>query len=131
MIRRTAKRATPARSRRPRLHADQQERAQGRDGRDDRQDHHRQHGPPLVLELGGPRRAPSSIKRSPSTPTSTLPATPKSLILDGAIKPVKGTPFDFTTPKPIGKDFKAAGGKPVGFDANWIVNGDPHKMREG
>jgi len=48
----------------------------------------------------------------------------------GVLKPVKGTPFDFTTAKPIGKDIKAVGGKPVGYDHNWVVNGDPHKMRE-
>jgi aldose 1-epimerase len=55
------------------------------------------------------------------------PGTP--MVPDGTIKPVKGTPFDFTTAKPIGKDLKAAGGNPVGFDHNWVVNGDPHAMR--
>ena len=58
------------------------------------------------------------------------PGDPESLILNGAVKPVKGTPFDFTTPKAMGKDLKAAGGKPVGYDVNYIVNGEPHKMRE-
>jgi aldose 1-epimerase len=48
---------------------------------------------------------------------------------DGKVKPVKGTPFDFTAPKLIGKDLKEAGGKPVGFDANWVVKGDPHTLR--
>jgi len=48
---------------------------------------------------------------------------------DGKVKPVKGTPFDFTAPKIIGKDLKEAGGKPVGFDANWVVKGDPHTLR--
>ena len=47
----------------------------------------------------------------------------------GEVKPVKGTPFDFTIAKPIGKDVKAAGGKPVGFDHNWVVNGEPHALR--
>ena len=63
----------------------------------------------------------------------TIPAdsyTPGSpMVPDGKIKPVKGTPFDFTTAKPIGKDLKAAGGTPVGFDHNWVVNGEPHAMR--
>src|SRR5581483_1365948 len=62
----------------------------------------------------------------------TIPAdryTPGDPVPDGTIKPVKGTPFDFTTAKPIGKDLLAAGGTPVGFDHNWIVNGDPHAMR--
>jgi aldose 1-epimerase len=63
----------------------------------------------------------------------TIPAdsyTPgKPMVPDGTIKPVKATPFDFTTAKPIGKDLKAAGGTPVGFDHNWVVNGEPNKMR--
>ncbi|WP_437984585.1 aldose epimerase family protein [Sorangium sp. So ce117] len=48
----------------------------------------------------------------------------------GQIKPVKGTPLDFTAAKPIGKDLEAMGGKPVGFDHNLVVSGDPHKLRE-
>jgi len=52
---------------------------------------------------------------------------------DGKVVPVAGTPFDFTKPKPIGKDLMAAGSPgmsaPVGFDSNWIVNGEPNKMR--
>jgi aldose 1-epimerase len=56
------------------------------------------------------------------------PGTP--MVPDGTVKPVKGTPFDFTVVKPIGRDLKAAGGKPVGYDHNWIVNGDPTAMRE-
>jgi aldose 1-epimerase len=47
----------------------------------------------------------------------------------GAVRKVKGTPFDFSVPKPIGKDLQKAGGKPIGFDHNWIVKGDPTQMR--
>lgn len=54
---------------------------------------------------------------------------PVGLVPTGEIKPVKGTPFDFTSPKVIGKDLKGAGGTPVGFDHNFVVNGDPHSMR--
>jgi len=54
---------------------------------------------------------------------------PAGLVPTGEIKAVKGTPFDFTSPKVIGKDLKAAGGKPIGFDHNWVVNGDAHAMR--
>jgi aldose 1-epimerase len=64
----------------------------------------------------------------------TIPAdkyTPGDpMVPDGSVKPVKGTPFDFTAAKPIGRDLKGAGGKPVGYDHNWVVNGDPHAMRE-
>lgn len=56
--------------------------------------------------------------------------TPASgLVPTGEVKAVKGTPFDFTTAKLISRDLQAAGGKPVGFDHNWIVNGDPHALR--
>jgi len=51
------------------------------------------------------------------------------MVPTGAIKPVKGTPFDFTVAKVIGKDLQAAGGKPIGYDHNWVVNGDPAAMR--
>jgi aldose 1-epimerase len=44
-------------------------------------------------------------------------------------KAVKGGPFDFTAAKPIGKDLKSAGGDPVGYDHNFVVNGDPHQLR--
>ncbi|HET6149907.1 MAG TPA: aldose epimerase family protein [Polyangia bacterium] len=51
------------------------------------------------------------------------------MVPNGKVVAVKGTPFDFTTQKPIGRDLKAAGGKPVGFDHNWVVNGDLHTLR--
>ncbi|HTQ07808.1 MAG TPA: aldose epimerase family protein [Polyangiaceae bacterium] len=47
----------------------------------------------------------------------------------GAVVPVKGTPFDFTTAKPIGRDLEKAGGKPVGYDTNFVVNGEPSTLR--
>ena len=52
---------------------------------------------------------------------------------DGKVLAVAGTPFDFRKPKAIGKDQAAAGspgnGAPVGYDANWVVNGRPDKLR--
>lgn len=53
-----------------------------------------------------------------------------ALVPSGEIAPVKGTPFDFTTAKPIGKDLRAVGGEPVGYDHNYVVDGDPHALRE-
>ena len=47
----------------------------------------------------------------------------------GAIKPVKGTPFDFTTAKPVGKDLAKTGGKPLGYDHNFVVRGDANALR--
>jgi galactose mutarotase-like enzyme len=54
---------------------------------------------------------------------------PGEPVPDGSIKPVKGTPFDFSVSKLIGKDLKAAGGKPVGFDLNYVANGAPNELR--
>jgi aldose 1-epimerase len=51
------------------------------------------------------------------------------IVPTGVVKPVKGTPFDFTSAKPIGRDLEKAGGKPVGFDHNFVVNGDPNALR--
>jgi aldose 1-epimerase len=43
------------------------------------------------------------------------------LIPIGKIATVNGTPFDFTPPKPIGKDIQATGGNPAGFDHNLVL----------
>jgi aldose 1-epimerase len=51
------------------------------------------------------------------------------LVPTGAVKPVKGTPFDFTTAKPIGLDLAKTGGKPVGYDTNFVVRGEPNALR--
>jgi aldose 1-epimerase len=52
---------------------------------------------------------------------------------DGKVVSVAGTPFDFNQPKPIGKDLQAAGSPggdaPIGYDSNWIVDGDANRMR--
>ena len=45
-----------------------------------------------------------------------------TLIPTGKIEPVANTPFDFTKKKAIGKDLKAAGGKPVGYDLNYVLD---------
>jgi aldose 1-epimerase len=42
-----------------------------------------------------------------------------TLIPTGEIRPVQGTPFDFTKPKAIGKDINLVKG---GFDHNWVLN---------
>lgn len=47
----------------------------------------------------------------------------------GEIKPVKGTPFDFTSAKVVGKELQQTGGTPIGYDHNFVVNGDPNQLR--
>ena len=48
--------------------------------------------------------------------------TDDTLIPTGKIEPVAGTPFDFTKPKAIGKDLEKLGGKPVGYDLNYVLD---------
>ncbi|MEO6603206.1 MAG: aldose epimerase family protein [Polyangiaceae bacterium] len=57
------------------------------------------------------------------------PVDPLLNTQNGRVEPVAGTPFDFRTAKPLGRDLKAAGGNPPGFDTNWIVRGEPHALR--
>lgn len=44
-----------------------------------------------------------------------------TLIPTGEILNVAGTPFDFLNPTPIGLHLKEAGGKPVGYDHNFVL----------
>lgn len=47
----------------------------------------------------------------------------ETLIPTGKIQPVAGTPFDFTKATSIGSRLKEAGGKPVGYDLNYVLDG--------
>lgn len=51
------------------------------------------------------------------------------MVPTGEVKDVKGTPFDFTTAKPVGRDLKAVGGDPIGYDHNFVVDASPAIMR--
>lgn len=45
-----------------------------------------------------------------------------TLIPTGKVAPVVGTPFDFTKAKAIGVDLAKAGGTPIGFDLNYVLD---------
>ncbi len=47
--------------------------------------------------------------------------TDESLTPTGKIDPVKGTPFDFTKPTPIGKRIKEIKADPQGYDLNYVL----------
>src|SRR5262249_11839157 len=47
-----------------------------------------------------------------------------TLIPTGEIKPVKGTPLDFTTPAIIGSRIKELKNKPLGYDHNYVLKGE-------
>jgi aldose 1-epimerase len=55
------------------------------------------------------------------------PGTP--MVPDGRVVTVTGTPLDFTTAKRIGRDLKAVGGNPTGYDHNFVVNGGSNQLR--
>jgi aldose 1-epimerase len=44
------------------------------------------------------------------------------------VAPVRGTPFDFTTPRPIGERLDDIGGNP-GYDHNFVINGKAGELR--
>jgi aldose 1-epimerase len=43
--------------------------------------------------------------------------------------PVAGTAFDFTKRKPIGRDFARLTGKPIGYDQNFVLNGQVQRLK--
>ncbi len=51
----------------------------------------------------------------------------KQLIPTGVIEPVKGTPFDFTEPKEIGKDIDKV---PGGYDHNFVLRQSKGQLKE-
>jgi aldose 1-epimerase len=51
------------------------------------------------------------------------------MVPTGQTRPVKGTAFDFTRAKPIGRDLKQTGLTPVGYDHNFVVSGEPNQLR--
>jgi aldose 1-epimerase len=57
-----------------------------------------------------------TVKASRYTPTDD------TLIPTGKIEPVKGTPFDFTTPHTIGDRFDKLKGDPIGYDLNYVLD---------
>jgi len=52
-------------------------------------------------------------------------STPRdaALIPIGEIAPVKGTPLDFTTARPIGSQFARLHNSPIGYDDNFVLRG--------
>ena len=44
------------------------------------------------------------------------------LIPTGELRPVAGTPMDFRQPTRVGARIKEVGGKPVGYDHNYVIN---------
>ena len=51
------------------------------------------------------------------------------MVPTGEVRTVEGTPFDFRATKAVGRDLKATGGDPVGYDHNFVVDGAPGVLR--
>lgn len=51
-----------------------------------------------------------------------------TLIPTGELRDVKGTPFDFTQPQAIGAKINELGGKPVGYDNNYVLKSGGAKL---
>jgi aldose 1-epimerase len=47
----------------------------------------------------------------------------------GTVQTVRNSALDFTQSKLIGRDLPNVGGNPLGYDHNFVVNGDPHTLR--
>lgn len=60
--------------------------------------------------------------------SETYIAIDETLIPTGEIRPVKGTPLDFTQAAPIGARFDQLAGSPVGYDHTFAINGDGKSM---
>ncbi len=61
-----------------------------------------------------------------------LPVDETSIPL-GHLAPVAGTPFDFTTPKPVGQDIRADHPQikiANGYDHTWVIDGKAGQLRE-
>ncbi|KAF8703330.1 hypothetical protein HU200_032128 [Digitaria exilis] len=58
------------------------------------------------------------------------PLDAEMLPSSGRVAPVADTPYDFWTPTPIGSRIRdVMGGRVVGYDANYVVDGEPGEMR--
>ena len=51
------------------------------------------------------------------------------MVPNGELQPGAGPPFDFRSPKPIGRDFAQLNNTPRGYDHNWVVRGAPAQLR--
>jgi aldose 1-epimerase len=70
---------------------------------------------------------------------SAYVAVDQALIPTGELRDVRGGPFDFTSPKPVGRDFEATRGTNAtkledgsdgpGYDHCFVLDGDPGKLR--
>jgi aldose 1-epimerase len=81
--------------------------------------------------LGG-HDSGSSLQEILEVDAQRYTPTDSTLIPTGELQSVEGTPFDFRTPKAIGRDIgelPPMGDSPGGYDMNFVVDGVPDRMR--
>ena len=69
-------------------------------------------------------RHPTVLHHQLTLPADRYTVVDDALIPTGELRAVAGTPFDFTTPHPVGERLAQV---PGGYDHNWVLNG--HGMR--
>ncbi|KTF69940.1 aldose epimerase family protein [Sphingomonas sp. HT-1] len=78
------------------------------------------------FNLAGEGSSATILEHVLQIPASAITPVDNELIPTGALAPVEGTPFDFRTPKPIGRDIDAADAQlalGTGFDHNFVLDG--------
>jgi aldose 1-epimerase len=79
------------------------------------------------FNLGGEKDVLGYVLELNAEKYTPLDAT---MIPTGEIKPVKGTPLDFTHPVAIGAHIAEMEGNPGGYDHNFVLNGEAGKLRK-
>ena len=77
--------------------------------------------------LGGHHSGPVLDHELQLEADSFTPGDP--VVPTGEVQAVAGTPFDFRSAKPIGRDFSQLDNTPRGYDHNWVVRGEPAQLR--
>jgi aldose 1-epimerase len=79
--------------------------------------------------LAGEGSADGAMKQLLMIPADRYTPVDATLIPTGELKSVRGTVFDFRTPKPIGRDVRDASDPQIvygrGFDHNWVISDRP------
>ncbi len=75
------------------------------------------------FNLGGPASGPI-LGHELMLAADEYTAADETLIPTGELKPVRGTPLDFTTPTAIGARFDQLPGDPKGYDHNYVIRHD-------
>ncbi|MGO9467477.1 MAG: aldose epimerase family protein [Isosphaeraceae bacterium] len=75
------------------------------------------------FNLGGPASGPV-LDHEVMLAADEYTAADETLIPTGELKPVRGTPLDFTTPTAIGARFDQLPGDPKGYDHNYVIRQD-------